>query len=294
MVHVPDDLLMAFVDGELSPEERNWLEGVLAVDADLRRRLEPFAITRAALPVIFDAPLHAPIPDRLIDTIRMAGRAESAAPRVSPVGQTASRRPAVPARAGWLETLFPMGFGAPALGYAAVLMIGLSGGWFVKAALDSAGSSAQSLVASDGAGLFASGYLQKALDRQPSGKELPVPGQSSNVRAVRTFRGTDGVFCRQYQVRDAAGRALDGFACREEGGKWRLTFNSKSDGQGGAMAGGVATEASHGSDDAIVSPEIRAEIARIDGEVATNEEEAFLIANGWALNAQSSPAPGNK
>ena len=36
MVHVPDEFIMAYADGQLSDEERVWLEGMLATDAQLQ------------------------------------------------------------------------------------------------------------------------------------------------------------------------------------------------------------------------------------------------------------------
>ena len=57
MPSYPDELLMAYADGELSPEEARAFEARLAADPALRQRLEPFTSTSASLSGLFDRAL---------------------------------------------------------------------------------------------------------------------------------------------------------------------------------------------------------------------------------------------
>lgn len=70
MVHVPDEIIMAYADGQVSAEEKAWFESMLATDPALRSRLNPFVATGPGQFSAFDAILSAPVPDRLLETVR--------------------------------------------------------------------------------------------------------------------------------------------------------------------------------------------------------------------------------
>ena len=53
---IDDELLMAYVDGELGATERAAIEAALAQDADLRRRIESQKALRATLQGAFAPP----------------------------------------------------------------------------------------------------------------------------------------------------------------------------------------------------------------------------------------------
>ena len=118
MVHVPDEIIMAYADGQVSAEEKAWFESMLATDPALRSRLNPFVATGPGQFSAFDAVLSAPIPDRLLETVR---------------GTTPAAKKKV-AQPGLFERLFPNGFGLmPVAGYAAALRgghrVGLRASW---------------------------------------------------------------------------------------------------------------------------------------------------------------------
>ncbi|NQU55668.1 MAG: hypothetical protein HQ513_00435 [Rhodospirillales bacterium] len=63
-----DEILMAYVDSELTPEERKEVELFLAADQGARETVERYRKTRAAIDQ-FAAVLDEPVPGHLIDTI---------------------------------------------------------------------------------------------------------------------------------------------------------------------------------------------------------------------------------
>ncbi len=262
MVHVPDELIMAYADGQVSPEEKVWLEGILAVDPAVRSRLDVFVATRPGQFAAFDAVLSAPIPDRLINTVR---------------GTRPAATKASATRQSLLERLFPNGFGfAPALGYAAVLAIGVGLG----STLLTTPPPDEPMIRADRDGFVAAGRLQTALNSEPSGNPKLV--NEGDVRPVLTVRDGNGRICRHYEIVSRT-KGPQGLACRETDGDWRITV--LTGGEGAA----TARNASQGGNvlDGMVDAAIKSLPSH--NELAASEE-LFLIEKGWG--SAPAVAPG--
>ena len=54
MDNISDEVLMAFADGALSETEHARVAARVAADPGLEARLQPFAVTRTALPALFE------------------------------------------------------------------------------------------------------------------------------------------------------------------------------------------------------------------------------------------------
>ena len=65
-----DELLIAYLDGELGPSERREVEGWLDIDPVAREKLVAFAGSAGLVRLAFDEIMHEPIPDRLIAAAR--------------------------------------------------------------------------------------------------------------------------------------------------------------------------------------------------------------------------------
>lgn len=260
MVHVPDELIMAYADGQVSAEEKAWLDGILAVDPNVRARLEPFLATGHGQLPVFDALLSAPVPDRLIDTVRGIKPAPQAAKPAAKA--TTSGR-------GLIERLFPNGFGlTPALGYAATLLVGVGLG----SVLLTSEPADQPLLRADRDGFVASGRLQVALDTIASGDRTQV--REGDVRPVVTVRGADGRICRQYEI-VSRNKGPQGLACRESDGGWRITVLT------GGETGATARNASQG-DNPVLEGMVGQALKSLPGHSELSAaEELYLIEKGW-------------
>src|SRR5262245_25694610 len=69
---ITDEMLMAYVDGELDAEARAAVETAMARDPDIARQVEQHKALRKKLHTAFDGVLQEPLPDRLIATARNA------------------------------------------------------------------------------------------------------------------------------------------------------------------------------------------------------------------------------
>lgn len=269
MVHVPDEIIMAYADGQVSAEERAWFESMLATDPALRHRLDPFLATVPGQFSAFDAVLSAPVPNRLLETIR----------GTNPAVKHKAAQP------GLLERLFPNGFGLmPAAGYAAALVVGIG----VGSAMLGSSSSVEPLVRADRDGFVAAGKLQLALDKTPSNDKRLV--SEGDIRPVLTVRDREGRVCRQYEIIGPGKAGPQGFACRESDGDWRIRVLT-----GGTDQTGSAQTVGQNDEGAAINSMVGTVVKSLPGQSElTSVEELFLIEKGWdGAPAASESGAGN-
>ena len=184
-----DDLtLMAFVDGELTPDRRAEVEAALAADPALRARADAFrqvrTAARAAFPIAPD-----PRDSALASLITGAGRPGDAS--------TAERI------RRWIG-----GISLPqAATWGAVATACFVAGMGPRAELSFEG------FALDRRGAIADPGLVKVLDHRAAAEGSDAQGRAVGL----TFRAADGRWCRSFRSGEDG---VAGLACRQDGG-WR-------------------------------------------------------------------------
>jgi hypothetical protein len=211
--HLSDEVLSAYLDGELSPEARIALERQLLSEPGARVRLERFRENDARLRRAFALPgvvEHGLIEGDVIksgpievdrteihraqtDPLRLLLMSEAPAAVVS------SSQP-LPRR--WRRYAAPVGLAMAAT--VAGLAIGL--GWRAGQVPSGEGQGDDPRL---------SAALQGALDRQLSGDVR------HGTRILFSFRRADGAACRQFETMTRDGNA-EGVACRPPGKAWSL------------------------------------------------------------------------
>jgi len=279
-MNITDEMLMAYADGELSREDCRRLEAVLAQDAVLRSRLEPFAVTGSSLAGVFDQPMREPIPDRLMAVITAGGHRASPARggRAEPVGQKATGIFDAIA-----EALFPRG-----LGFA---------GAFTLASLFAAGGVAGYVVShmgasSDGATVVAAGDLKRALEMQPSVHDEAALRNGAALWPSQSFKSVSQGYCREYKIAGAGESGFAGVACRGADAEWRIAVHAevkKLAAAGGKSANKQqATEERYWSSGFEQSEAVDAAVDRLKkGDVFSPEAEVSAIADGWSAGKQT-------
>ena len=204
-----DETLIAYVDGELSPEQVDEVEARLADDAELAAEIDSLRQASAVLHAAFNEPLRGPVPDRLTRIF--------APPPAAAMGSFGWRR-------------FGGPFAAPIA--ASLLMLGVSLGgayviaeWQVErriARLEAVRAADQQILAA---------AVTKALETHVSGKPAtwrnPESGSYGTIEPVRTFRAANGQWCREYiETADLVAQSVQaerrrGIACRDPDGQWR-------------------------------------------------------------------------
>ena len=241
-----DELLIAFVNGELAEPARAAVERALRADPAIAARVAQHRARRSRVYGVVaggrDSGAHAPAHSSphgakvvQLDTVRAA--------RQWPLPEP------VPPPPTWSRRHF--------LVIAAALLAGAAAGglgwhfWQGEAEL-------ASLSGADGA-LVARGALASALSNQ-----LASPGPSGRVRIGISFLGKDGKYCRSFVMDTTAG-----LACRDSG-QWKVPVLA----QGAAGAAWM--------DGSVLPPAVLDAIdQRIAGTPLGNDAERAAQARGW-------------
>ncbi|HET9106611.1 MAG TPA: zf-HC2 domain-containing protein [Steroidobacteraceae bacterium] len=189
----PDEVLMAYADGELDPGTRAAVEAAMASDPQLARRVDRHRALRGRVRSAFDTVLDEPVPARLLEAVR-------AAP-AGPGGDNVVPLPRRPVRR-WRRPQWAA--------IAASLIVGLVAGRLASLRPGNAGP-----IATRGGRMLASGVLASALTEQLASSQ----SAADPVRIGVSFRAKSGEYCRTFSLRRPA--ALAGLACRA-GENWRI------------------------------------------------------------------------
>lgn len=182
--------LMAYVDGELTPEEERRVATEIAGNSAMAAYVEQQRALKARLSADFSPVLAAPLPERFERMILDAPRQAEKPP--------ANRLQRIFSFAG------SMSIGIPLAAAAAGIAIGIGiTNWFGSGGM----------IGNAGGTLIARGELAAALSTQ-------LAADQSAVRVAVSFVDHDGNFCRSFQTSDAR-NAMAGIACREQD-EWRI------------------------------------------------------------------------
>lgn len=203
-LHLSDEILMAFADGELEEPVANSVEQAMAGDPAVAKRIADFLRSRRLVRSAFPEETAAEVPAAL----RAAVQAQI----------DRLERPASPKRPTRLQTKVRAGFaGRPAI--TLVLAASVAG---LAIATASYLVGRQNSLPIQGAGpiaLLGDPQLSRVLSDSPSGQEQDLP--FGRVRVISTFRMANGALCREFKLQASSGTS-DAVACRDGG--WKITF----------------------------------------------------------------------
>ena len=251
---IPDETLMAFVDGELDAASRALVESALQQDPELARRVARHVALRQQLRNAYAAELTEPVPQRLLEAARH--------PRV-PTNNVVSLHAA---RQSKLRDSTDGGSPAtswrPAAAIAASLVIGFGLGSINR---NHAPSEPTLARGADGA-LNARGALAQALSTQLAATQ----GAAAEIHIGVSFLAKNGDYCRTFSLSGSV--RPSGLACRHEE-QWRIESLAQSSDASSANYRTAGTD---------LSPQIlRAVEERIDGEALDAGAEAEALQKNW-------------
>ncbi|HEX4025446.1 MAG TPA: zf-HC2 domain-containing protein [Steroidobacteraceae bacterium] len=199
-MNIPDELLAAYVDGELEGAERARIEQAILHDARIAQRVAHYRALRARMRTRFDGALHEPMSQRLLHTARSS--APTATAQIIDLARVRAERKRRAERHRFLQS--------HRIAIAASLIGGLLMGMLAERLITT-----DALTQYHDGALLARGVLAQALDNQLAGS--PVPG--SQVRVGLSFKAKSGDYCRTFSVTDDHG--LAGLACHAQD-QWRV------------------------------------------------------------------------
>ena len=199
-MNIPDELLAAYLDGELNAAERARVEQAIAQDKRIAQRVAKERASRARSRGALDAEHQAPMPQRLAHIGRsVAGHSTAQVIDLARVRAERKRR------SERTRTAFSRRIG---------LAAGLAGG-VLLGVLAARLSPSSALTEYQGGALLARGALADALNEQLA----TSPSSSNAVRVGLSFKSRTGSYCRTFSVHDS--QPLAGLACREQN-HWRV------------------------------------------------------------------------
>lgn len=252
----PDEILMAYADGELDQPQRSEVERAVRTDPAVAAAVERHRALRQDVFDAFADVLDEPVPGRLQPGTPGAPAVPAAPGKVLSLdaarnarARSAAAAPSAPRPAVWPRWT----------ALAATLVLGVLAGsaWFGGADSDAG------YISADANGrLAARGQLAGALSRQLASDPAP----NSPVRIGVSFATRDGGYCRSFSVGASAG-----LACRS-GESWRIPVLSEA-----VTANGAYRQASSSMPEAVLD----AIDERIAGTTMDAAAERAARERGW-------------
>ena len=267
MADVSDEMLMAFADGVLDAATRESVEAAILRNPEYAQKVDKF---RATSELIRKAFRHQPTESEqeLLADIPLA---VTQAPRNGSRGLRFSGR-ARPRAA--FSPHWPLAMAA-----SIALLVGGAAGWLLHRGGTESPQTSAGLVSFENGRLVAHSALQELLEKKGSGTPSAAKttdGRSWELKASFTFRSTDQLTCRRYEMSSNDAGRFAGFACRSGAGQWTVQAHAQQDAKLG-VDGKTFAPAAGGS--SALDAAIR---AAMDGDALESAEEAALLANRWA------------
>jgi hypothetical protein len=204
-LHLGDEILMAFADGELDEPMANAVEQAMLADPSVARRITDFMRSRRLTRSAFFIGGSLDVPGDLraavlvqIDAVEAVG-SQSAKP--VPLQNPPAARSSI-----WSSLKWPL-----AASFAALTI-----------ALASYFAGQQQARPAHPTGLIAQlgdSPVQEALSTVPSGQDVTLP--VGRMRVISTYRLATGSICREFRLQATSGAAT-AVACRDDA--WNVTF----------------------------------------------------------------------
>lgn len=209
-MNVSDELLMAYVDGELDAAQRAAVEHAIAADPQLAGRVRHHQALRRQVRGAFDPVLSEPVPDRLLAVLRKQPPS-SAGDKVVAFRRRAPQPAMAEQRARWS---WPQWSAMAASWVAGIVM-----------AVVAINLTRDELTTAHNGSLIARGALATALTSQPSGAAV------ASIRMQLSFKNRSGEYCRSFVIQQQ--QALVGLACRQANDDWRVPMLAAANGEHG-------------------------------------------------------------
>lgn len=224
MTPIDNELLMAYADGELSPEDAARVEAAIDEDPTLLRKIERFRSMRRILKKTYDSVTEEEVPERLRALLGDVASNEPETPRVVELAAVREQGAEQPAQ----RRFSPPAWAA----IAASLVVGLFAGRMI------APQSEGLFAVRDGA-LVARAELAHVLDTQLASDAINA---GAPTRIGFSFLSKDGQYCRTF-THTEADSGVSGLACRE-GSQWEVRVAASEAASGGAyrQAGSVSPQ----------------------------------------------------
>ena len=252
---IPEETLMAYVDGELDTAARAQVEAAMRDDPQIEKRVAQQRELKAKIRQAYAADLAEAVPERLVAAAR--GRGPVSDPHVVDLGRARAAIASKSLRLRWRQPQW-----RPLASMAASLLIGVGVGFLAWRNSDS------NIIQDAHGALVAGGPLAQGLSSQLAGDRSPA----STVEIGLSFLSKSGDYCRTFTIVRTASSA--GLACRRAQ-RWEVRALAQS----GAVNKGGSEYRTAGSS---LPPAIETAVdEQISGEALDRTGEIAARKAGW-------------
>lgn len=251
---IPDELVAAYVDGELEGAERARIEQAIAQDAQLAQRVAQQRALRDRLRGTYNSVLKEAVPLRLAQAVKFG--APTGPAQVIDLAQVRAER----TRRGNGQRQAKV----RRYSIAASVAVGLMAGVLIQRF-----ATPGAVTEFHDGSLLARGALAQALNEQLASNAAP----GAAVRVGLTFRSKAGNYCRTFTL--SGGRSLVGLACRDQD-QWQLLNLMAAEGSGGGTTQNLRMATS-----ALPPALLQAISERTSGDPLNAAAEAKARSSGW-------------
>ncbi|MGO4525963.1 hypothetical protein AB4097_13970 [Microvirga sp. 2MCAF35] len=207
-LHLSDEILMAFADGELDERTAAAIAKAMAGDSAVAKRVMDFQQSRRLTRSAFSTASMPDVPPQLLAAVSAQVKAYEASDKMGAGSDVTSPR------SKWFKRNPPFMQMALAASIAAATLVL---GYFAGAWERTRGGRLMAQLESPA--------VHNALSGSASGQDMALPFGS--LRVISTYYRGDGALCREFRLHSSS-EAVEAVACRS--GEWNTTF---------AMAGAV-------------------------------------------------------
>jgi hypothetical protein len=261
MKPISDEMIMAYVDGELNPDQAAAVEQALENDPTLRKKAAIFSETTSMLHGVYDAPLHEKTPEFLFRTLQPA-----------PLANRWRRGVKLFMQAVQLPAMHPV----PIFALLAITIIS-SSLLYTNAFLNSPAKSNYPSLVYDST-------FSRGLESTTSGQAFIDQHSSAEIIPILSFQNQQQYYCRQFEIVDRTqGNHFrgSGIACRNNDKQWQTIVyyhadsipQSQSDNESYELAGASSQL------DTLIDEQRQ-------GEILTALQEHELMQQGWKADLE--------
>tara|TARA_R110002096_G_scaffold309403_3_gene503972 strand:+ start:1030 stop:1845 length:816 start_codon:yes stop_codon:yes gene_type:complete len=269
-VKITDEILCAYIDGELTAEDRFAVERASEESLEVSQRIEEIKNIDDLFAENCRVIDNTPIPEKILSTLQAFTKEPSIdnVERVKTIPPTNDNMPAAQQKRFWHI----------AAAASILLIIGAGIGRNMSISVPNAEQAQEFIFAQQTVGVIGpENVLFDILEKEPSGSSVTINQSNGTiVRPIMTFQNGENNYCREFNIATPT-EGTNNIACREGDNVWAIRVTVKASGPSLLVDGLYQTATMDG--EPIIDAMVR---HMIKGDALGLETETLLIKQKWS------------
>ena len=217
---ITEQILTAYVDGELEGSDKKTVEEQTAKDNQIRTQVESLKSIDRLINAAF--PIHEDVPEQLIEAVTQGSINENNNTAKNNVIPLFGRHK----KPGLSKAVTAIPYAVAA---SITLVVGIMFGYLANTPNDR--NVLDSVLVSE---INTHSRLYEVLENSPSSTPSKITSENNQefiIEPLLSFKSVNGDYCREFDIHNNDKKTLAGIACREQDATWRLEIMVASDTQ---------------------------------------------------------------